>query len=450
MSDDLEQRFRQHVQQRLLLPARCRLLVAVSGGPDSVTLLHLCCRLGLSVVVGHVNHQLRGAQSDADEAFVKQLAASRHIPFAVHRVNTLEFAAEKKLSLQQAARHLRYEALEAMRRAFSLQRIATAHHADDAVETLLLNLFRGTGIRGLAGIPEKKGRIIRPLMPFTKDELLDYARRQGLTYMEDETNYQSVYTRNKIRLEIIPVIEQHFPAFRSVLLRQLPLYRQAAELLDAVLEKKLNRLLRRLPDSQHLPIKSLRGQPALLLLGHWLRPYGFNAEQIVQLTQALQQAHGSRFVSPTHRLLVDRKFLVLTELQRPSATTVTLPADVTRLVLPQGTLQARLLEKWEAVSDNPHEHWLDADKLQFPLLLRPWRAGDYFYPFGMKRKKKKVSDLLTDMKLSLWEKEQTCVVLSGDRICCVLGHRTDDRFRITAATRRVLKLSWQAAAAPQG
>ncbi|MCS6991651.1 MAG: tRNA lysidine(34) synthetase TilS [Chitinophagales bacterium] len=451
MMNDLEQRFLQHVsQRRLLLPGQ-RLLVAVSGGPDSVTLFHLLHTLGWSVVVAHINHQLRGQQSDADEAFVRQLAQSDNVPFECRRVNTLEYASLKKLSLQQAARHLRYEALEQLRRQYSLQRIVTAHHADDSIETVLLNLFRGTGIKGLAGIPEHQGRIVRPLMPFFKDELLDYAHRKGLSYIEDETNYQAIYTRNKIRLEILPVIEQHFPTFRQVLLRHVPLYREASELLDEVIEKKLRRLIQQIGDRQQVPLARLRSHPTLhLLLRRWLQPFGFSSDQIIHLARSLDLPPGSQFLSPTHRLVFDRQFLILTEHKPEAPAPVLITENDQHIVLPHGTLTLHIREPDTQIPDDPHQHWLDRDLLHFPLLLRPWKAGDYFYPLGMNRKKKKVSDFLTDKKQSLLDKENTWVLLSGEKICCVLGHRIDHRFRITPSTRQALILLWQPSQNSQG
>ncbi|MCS6917903.1 MAG: tRNA lysidine(34) synthetase TilS [Chitinophagales bacterium] len=439
----LEQRFLQHVRERQLLQPRQRLLVAVSGGPDSVTLMHLLKKLDWSVVAAHINHQLRGRDSDADEAFVAQLAESRKIPFLSRRTATLEYASEKKISIQQAARELRYQALEEMRRQHSLQRIVTGHHADDTVETVLLNLFRGTGLKGLAGIPEQQGRIVRPLMPFFKDELLDYARREGLSYIVDETNYQSVYTRNKIRLDILPAIEQHFPTFRQVLLRHVPLYREAAGLLYEVLEKKLKRMLHLEGNRQQLPLARLRSHPAVhLLLRQWLHPYGFSSDQMVQLADSLDLQPGTQFLSATHRLVLDRKFLILTEYRPKVAAPVVVTESRQRVVLPHGTLIFRTAEDWDHVPDVANQHWLDRQQLQFPLLLRPWQAGDYFYPLGMNRKKKKISDFLIDQKVSLPDKENTWVLLSGEKICCVIGHRIDHRFRITESSRQALVLHW--------
>ncbi len=378
-----------------------RTIVALSGGADSVALLRLLLAAGADVVALHCNFHLRPIEADRDERFVADLCRGLGVELHIRHFCTLAYAREKGVSVEMAARELRYRWFEEARAELGCNNIAVAHHQDDQAETVLLNLLRGTGLRGLAGMRQRNGHIIRPLLHFSKQEILAYLRSIGQDHVEDSTNAQRDALRNKLRLDVMPLLRDINP-------RAVEHICNVAELVDSYL-------------STHE-----EGAYTLHSLDEWLRPYGFNSAQIRAIHREQGGASGAIYESPTHRLLRNRGKLTLSE--RTESSMPSLQYSVVETDAPLDFLKAQPL--------TPHHAYLDADKLIMPLTQRRWERGDRFHPFGMKGSRL-VSDFLTDKKLSRFQKEQQTVLLSGGDIVWVTGLRPDHRYRITPSTRRV-------------
>ncbi len=385
---------------RLTAP-KGRTIVALSGGADSVALLRLLLEAGAQVVALHCNFHLRGEESDRDERFVSALCQGLGVELHVRHFDTKAYASEKGISLEMAARELRYEWFEQMREELGCEDIAVAHHQDDQAETVLLNLLRGTGLRGLAGMRQRNGHIIRPLLGFSKQDILAYLRSLRQDFEVDSTNLEREAQRNKIRLDVMPLLREINPKATLHIC-------QTADLVQSYLEAS--------PSAGY----------SLHALHEWLQPYGFNSAQIREIFREQDGQSGAIYESPTHRLLRDRGKLLLTG--RSETALFTLCHSIVETDSPLDFLKGQPLSADHA--------YLDADKLQLPLRQRPWQQGDRFRPFGMWGSRL-VSDFLTDLKLNRFQKERQQVLLSGDRIAWVVGLRTDDRFRVTANTRRI-------------
>ncbi len=445
MTDTLIDRFQAFIRQHQLDQPDRPWLVAVSGGLDSVVLADLLHQIGWPFAVAHAHFGLRGADSDADEAFVGELAARYGVPYYVRR---FDVAAHRRLhggSVQMAARTLRYAWFEALRRAKGYDRIATGHHQQDALETFLLNLVRGTGLAGLGGLAPRHGHRVRPLLAFARTEIADYAAARGLTWREDASNQRDTYRRNYLRHHVVP----HLQALNPQL---LPRFADTAEQLRAA-QRLLSRTSETLRQQAQttvgtttrfsIPVLRQQAEPAFWL-AQWLRPYGFGYAQARQVVAAFDRPPGRQFFSATHCLVKDRTALVLTPRSEANPGTDSVPEQRIAAGQPGTAFADQRLWLDEvavgtAVSDNAHTAFFDADALRFPLLLRPWRPGDRFRPLGMSGHKK-VSDLLVERKVPLSLKAQAYVLLSGDDIVWVIGLRTSEVARITPQTRRMLRM----------
>lgn len=380
-------------------------LVALSGGADSVALLLLLQEAGARVEALHCNFQLRGGESDRDERFVADLCLRRGVPLSVRRFDTRAEARRRGVSLEMAARDLRYTWFEQERAARGARWIAVAHHRDDQAETVLLHLLRGTGLRGLCGMRRENGHLLRPLLDFSRQDLLDYLLARGEGHVEDSTNAERDALRNRIRLDVMPLLRDINP-------RAVEHIAQTAARVASALEP--------VPEGGH----------TLHSLHEWLHPCGFTPAQQADILRDMDKPSGAIYESPTHRLLRNRGQLILERRGEPSSC----------------RWEGRVVETDDALaflrtqSLDARHAYLDADKLTFPLQERTPRRGDRFQPFGM-RGTRLVSDFLTDLKLSRFEKERQPLLLSGDTIAWVVGRRTDDRFRVTEATRRVYCIS---------
>jgi tRNA(Ile)-lysidine synthase len=465
---DLLQAFRDFIAKERLFSAGDHLLLAVSGGLDSVVLCELMHRLRLRQAsdgreaapdfsIAHCNFQLRGAESERDEAFVGQLGKRYGVEVYAGRFDTATYAASNKVSIQVAARELRYGWFESIvgswvQPAF----IVTAHHLDDNTETLLMNFFKGTGIAGLRAMLPRQGRIVRPLLFATRAMLQQYAVDQGLEWVEDSSNLSDKYTRNFFRHQVIPLVQQAYPAAVQNLADNINRFREIEWIYRRSIEQQKKKLLEYKGNEVHIPVLKLqRSEPLTTLVYEIMAPFGFSAQQTPEVIRLLDSPSGKYVHSATHRVLRHRKWLIISPRDTTEAVTIVVEPDDIEVVYEQGRLHLKEL----SLSDVPDEilspsptvaasrgrtpaspiAWLDAADIEFPLLLRKWRPGDYFYPLGM-RKKKKLARFFIDNKLSLAEKEKIWVVEMNKKIIWIVGLRIDDRYRITTATRQVLKI----------
>jgi tRNA(Ile)-lysidine synthase len=423
------QRLKEHLDMNLPFLKGKRLLLAVSGGVDSMVMAEAFIRLGYDVSLAHCNFSLRGKESDGDEKFVRNYAYSNGIQAFFQRFDTKSFAADNRLSPQLAARQLRYLWFdELLEQGFDY--LLTAHHADDNLETFFINLSRRSGISGLTGIPEQNGKIVRPLLPFSREELL-------VEWREDSSNASMDYLRNKIRHRLIPALKETLPDFPDAIARSMDHLSMAKRLTDDAAHLVYKEVAVELPEKTLLRIPELtrlEHYPAYLY--HWLSPYGFTAwDDIYSLPHAQS---GKMVLSDSHRLVKDREVLILEKLKGSDDAQVIIDSETTQIQRPV-SLVLSPVDTLGDPSDN--RIFADAESLRFPLVLRKWREGDTFKPFGMEGTKK-VSKFFKDEKLALPDKEAQWLLCSGDDIVWIIGRRMDDRFKVTSDTRRIISIEY--------
>ena len=414
----------QFIEEKNLLGFGDKVLVALSGGADSVALLRVLLRLGYACEAAHCNFHLRGEESVRDERFVRALAERLGVPLHVIHFDTNAYAVSHNVSVEMAARELRYDWFAKLRQECGAKVVAVAHHRDDSVETFLLNLVRGTGINGLQGIRPVNGDVVRPLLCVSRAEILDYLSSLGQDYVTDSTNLQDEFVRNKLRLNVIPRLETINLSVSDTIAETARRLSDVAQVYQEAIQAAKQRVM---PDGETIDIPALCREPgAQNLLFELLYPLGFNAAQVNDVFRALHGESGRMFYSREWVLLIDRNRLI----RRPSGE-----------VEPQPEL---CLERMEvnppfSVPHNNKEAYVDAEKVQGELTLRKWQSGDKFIPFGMKGFKS-VRNYLRDKKFSRFEKERQWVVCDGDRIVWLVNERLDNRFRVTSETRFVINL----------
>ena len=439
--------FQDHILNLRLFSPRDRLLLAVSGGLDSVVLCDLCVRAGYDVVIAHCNFGLRGQESQRDEAFVRELAASYGCEVFVRHFDTAAYAAEGKVSIQVAARELRYAWFGSLVADGVAVYVVTAHHLDDNIETLLMNFFKGTGIAGLRAMLPKQGIVVRPLLFAGREAIGQYASERGLTWVEDSSNLSDKYTRNYFRHQVIPLITQAYPAAMGNLAANIGRFRDIETVYRQAVDQQMKKLLEVRGNEVHVPVRKLLQTAALsTLLYEILTPYGFSPQQAEACRELLESPSGRYLVSGTHRVLKNRNWLIISPLQTTAATNVLVETGDEAVTFAHGEvrLQRLAVDRIGRVDQGPRVALLDAAAIGFPLLLRPWRPGDYFYPLGM-RKKKKLARFFIDSKLSVAEKEKVWVLEMDKKIIWVVGRRIDDRWRLGPGTREVLRIEWREA-----
>lgn len=431
-----------YIEKESLLQKGDKVLLAVSGGLDSVVMVHLLHSLGYATAVAHCNFKLRGADADGDEAFVKELAQKLNLPFFSTHFDTKGYAKQHGLSTQMAARELRYEWLEGIRKQEGCYYLATAHHKNDQAETVLLNLVKGTGIRGLHGMLPKQGHLVRPLLDFTRAELEAYAEANNLTWRTDASNADTHYQRNFLRHEVLPLLEQLNPAVVNTIAQEAGYFKDAATIYEQGIKYFLKKLIEKRAEGFFVPIKKLKLYPAqATLLYEWLGPVGFNETQVHEILAAIDSTEVKQFYSSDYRLIKDRQFLVLTDKATETEHRVVIEKFSKRVKVPGLELKFHVQTATNYhIPTHATVAALDADKLEMPLVLRRWQRGDYLYPIGPKRKKKKLSNLLGELKLTQLQKENTWVLCSGEYIVWVLGYRLDDRFKVTGGTKSVVEV----------
>lgn len=429
--------FQNHILTKFPFLTTSRLILAISGGMDSVVLTNLCHQLKLNFALAHCNFNLRGDESDADEDFVFQLAEELDLEVFVESFDTKAYAEEHKVSIQMAARDLRYHWFQELSEQLGFDYILTAHHADDNLETFLINLTRGTGLDGLTGIPEVNENVVRPLLAFSRETIEVYARENKLKWRDDSSNALTKYLRNKLRLDVIPVLKDINPNLLQNFQTTLENLNDTADIVEESLNAVLKRAIISIDATEIRfkvgEFKKLNNPKAYL--HEFLKDYGFSEWNDV--LNLLDAQSGKQVFSSSHRLLKDRDVLILKELiTEENNGPFLLSEKDTKFQIQLGTLCFKKVSKIE----NTHSNiiYIDKKKIKFPLSLRKWEEGDYFFPLGMKGKKK-LSKYLKDEKLSLIDKEKIWLLCSEDSIVWVLGKRADDRFKVTENTKEILK-----------
>jgi len=432
---------KEYIENQNLFPPSSRLLVAVSGGVDSMVCLNILHRLDYTCGVAHCNFHLRGLESDEDEIFVKSVSKQLKIPFYSQSFNTHEYADENGISIQMAARDLRYKWFESIRVAEQYDFLILAHHGDDSVETVLINMLRGTGLKGLTGIQPKSGSICRPLLSSNRKDILSYAKNSDITFREDSSNKKTNYTRNRIRHIIIPEFESINPSFSQTVLSNIEHLRQDEEVLDQKYTELIDDIVKYDDDDVILSIKSLSEiQHIHWFLYRFLSDYGFNSENVSSLIAALSDSPGKQFFSDEYSLIKDREFIYLTPRKANIENEVILSDKVRSTSNPISLEFSKITISKHSLSSNPNIASLDYHKISFPLKLRRWVYGDHFHPLGMSMSKK-LSDFFIDEKIPRHKKDKMWILCSGDDIIWIVGLRIDNRFKITKETSTVFQIS---------
>ena len=435
----MKEQIQQYIIQHQLLSGEKPVVVGISGGADSVALLHILVSLGYKCIAAHCNFNLRGDESFRDEQFTIDFTKRLQVPLCKISFETNKYAQENRLSVEMAARELRYRWFEELLNTYDADAVAVAHHRDDSVETLLINLTRGSGLTGLTGIKPKNGNVVRPLLCVSREDIYAYIENNGLEYVTDSSNSSDIYTRNFIRLKVIPLLEEINPSVKASLART------ANHLYDASLiyNHSVEEARRVIIQNNRLSISALLSFPApATILYEMLKPYGFSRTVCESIFTVLDKDSGKIFYSPTHRLLKDRSDLLIDVLSGEDnrAYLINLEDDNVDLPVELKPEIVVIKEDYQIEKDRKFAYF-DFDKLSFPLVLRHWQEGDWFVPFGMKGKKK-ISDYFSDKKFSLFDKEKTWLLCSGQDVIWIVGERTDNRYRIEKTTKRVLKLKF--------
>lgn len=428
-------------KNKLLFHKKGEVLVGVSGGRDSVALLDILIKLGYQCIVAHCNFHLRGEESDRDEKFVQQLSFNLNIPYYSVDFDTVNYAKQKNISIEMAARELRYSWFTSLAKKINAQAIAIAHHADDNVETLLMHLVRGTGLKGLTGISPKNGLIVRPLLCCSRNEINEYIKNNNLSFIEDSTNQSVDFQRNKIRLQVIPLLEEINPSVKKVLSESIERFSEINTFYENAIEKIKKQLLTVDNDQLKINIDLLCKQASpKTILFEILHPYGFNESIVQDIEKHLHDESGKIFYSPTHYLIKDRKYLIISNKIKKNETTFFITENDSEISFPLHlSITRKKKEQNFVISKDNQIIQIDASLIQYPLTLRRWTNGDTFFPFGMNRQKK-LSDFFIDQKLNLKQKAETWLLLSQNQIVWVVGLRLDNRFKITESTQEVLEI----------
>lgn len=432
--------FTNFVSENNLFSKADKVLLAVSGGKDSVLMAHLFKLAGYNFGIAHCNFALRGDESLRDKNFVSALAEELQVPFYFINFDTQTYAITHKVSIQMAARNLRYQFFEQVRQQHGYQKIAIAQHQNDAIETVLINLVRGTGIAGLHGISQNRGNIIRPLLSFTSDEIAQIVKQNNFTYVEDNSNASTKYMRNRIRLAVIPELKKLNPSLETTFKNNLNYFSQLEYFLNNEVQKTRNLLFVYHQNTISVSINQLKALQPLIIF-ELLKPFGFNRTTITDIIGVLEKHSGRQFSSTTHQLVLDRENIVIKPIPIHPATEIKIEAsDIEVFFMDKRFTQTVLNQTPTNLKTNLNTLFVDADKLFYPLTLRNWQQGDAFIPFGMNGEKK-VSDFFINQKLSIFQKAETPILVNGNgQIIWICGLRSDDRFKISAQTKKVITI----------
>lgn len=419
----LVKKVKEFIEKEELFSKQDKILVALSGGADSVALTRILITLGYHCEAAHCNFELRGEESDRDEDFVRNFCWSLNIKCHSIHFETRRYAAQQSISIEMAARELRYNWFTKICEESDCQVVAVAHHKDDSVETMLLNLIRGTGINGLLGIRPKNGNVVRPLLCASRQEVVAYLHRMNQTYVTDSTNLEDEYTRNKIRLNLLPLMEEINPSVKDGLVKTASYLNDISKVYQQAIKESIDRIF--ITPGKEISIEKLMNEPApQALLFEVLSPLGFNSTQVEEVYGSLNGQPGKRFISSQWQVVKDRDLLLIEKVKTANDK-------------PQIIFEEVLFTKEFVIPKDKNTACFDANKFKGVISIRKWEKGDYFIPFGMKGKKL-VSDFMTDSKFSLLKKEQQWVLSCNDQIAWLIGERTDNRFRIDDSTQKVI------------
>ncbi|MFV0506451.1 MAG: tRNA lysidine(34) synthetase TilS [Bacteroidales bacterium] len=437
------ERLKKYIDTKQLLDKNDRVLLAVSGGADSMAMLHLFSCLEYDFAVAHCNFQLRGLESDRDQRLVMEVAERKGIEIFTKQFDTQGYAQNKGISIEMAARELRYAWFDAICKVKDFNKIATAHHREDRIETVLINMMRGTGLKGLIALSHKNSNIIRPILFANKTEIIDYIKGNEIPFVVDSSNLDTKIIRNHIRKNIVPLFSEINTAYEQNFINTIEVLEETYKIFQAQVQYMEDQCI------------TFQGEDILILIAplldagntktyvfEILSPYGVNPSMAGDITNALTKESGKTFITPTHRILKDRKHLIVQKQQDLNKEVTYIGRDCWEINNPI-TLSLNILDTSNnfCLSKDSYIADIDYDKLQFPLLLRRPKTGDYFHPLGLKGNKK-LSDFMTDIKLSRFEKDKTWLLCNGEQIVWVLGSRLDDRYKISAQTRKVLRIEY--------
>lgn len=435
------QRFISFIAEKNLFTKENPVVLAVSGGIDSVVMTELFHQAGFHFSVAHCNFQLRGTDSDSDQEFVQQLAKEKGIQIHVRKFETRKIAKEKKISIQMAARHLRQQWFGELLNDFGYAYYATAHHLDDQIETFFLNLVRGSGISGLHGILPKQGKLVHPMLFTNKSEIEAFAIENNLKFRLDRSNLGTDYKRNKIRLHLLPVLKTIQPNYDIVLTETIGRIRQSEEIYRLLVNDTTGKIVQYSGEHFRIPVKDLLAlKPLETLLYEMIKPFNFQYSATKDIIHSLNSHSGKIFISPTHQLLRDRDYLIIqqNEPQEDRLQSYSIDIHSGAIQTPAG-IRISIVERTSGfrINNDRRFAFVDADTALSPLYIRHWKKGDAFYPLGMNGRKR-LSDFFTDQKFSVFEKADLWLLCSGNDIVWIAGHRLDDRFKVTDQTKNIL------------
>ncbi len=439
MIPDMLSEFKKFISENNLIKPDERILLAVSGGIDSMVMTHLFLQLGCELGIAHCNFCLRAEESDKDEEVVRKYAAANNVPFFTIKFDTQAFAKKNGLSVQMAARELRYPWFEEIRKANMYDSVAVAHNLNDNIETLLINLTRGTGLAGLSGMRLISNRIIRPLLFASRNDILAYSNRHGIIYREDMSNADTKYTRNKIRHLVIPVLREINPSIETTLNETAERFFGINEIVTEYINKLRGKISEQNDDFTIFNVSLLRTHlHNKAVLFELFRPYGITNVRLNDLLKVINGKTGGQIYSGTHRIIKNRKEIIVSNEDKKDDITIIINniSGFKKVPMIKSAQYINVTDIFEIPSD-PSVACIDSEKLRFPLTIRKWKAGDYFFPLGM-RQKKKLSDYFIDNKYSIFDKENKLILESAGEIVWIVGDRIDNRFRITRSTKEAM------------
>jgi tRNA(Ile)-lysidine synthase len=443
MANSFLDKIRNYISSNGLLEDGTKVIVGVSGGADSTALLLILLRLGYRVHAVHCNFHLRGSESDRDQQFVTDLCNRLGVELEICQYNTQQYASDHGISIEMAARELRYADFERIMHKCGASAVCIAHHRDDSVETILLNLIRGTGIKGLTGIKPRNGHIIRPLLCVSRQDIENWLNEIGQPYVTDSTNLETDYTRNKIRNQLLPLMRSINPDADNAVNDTAKHLQQTYAIYSKAIKSATDRIVTISGGITTISIPELNKEADTgAVLFEILSPMGYNSTQIEDIVASLSSQPGARFISATHQLIKERDFLTVSPIDDSSfkPLTINLEPD-TSSALPDGSvLTVATAHAGTPISRLQSTATFDADLVKGPITIRPWQEGDWFIPFGMKGRKL-VSDYLTDCKVSALERQKQLVATCRNDIMWVMGRRSDNRYRVTDKTKTQLILS---------